>query len=81
MLAAFVGDLMGKIRRVEEWRIANDLDGKRKSQFLGFDAEEKAPFLDLFFNVFARIVFFSYTEFRRRNILKMGLVRCMEAFQ
>ena len=63
MLAAFVGYFVGEVRRVKKRRVADDLDGKRESQFFGFDAEEKAPFLDLFFNVFARIVFFSYAEF------------------
>src|SRR4029077_14533826 len=72
---------MGKVRRVEERLVANDLDCEGKSQLFGCDAEEKSIFIDQLLDMIDGLIVFTHAELFCGNMLEMGLMGCMKPFE
>src|SRR5512132_1498490 len=81
MLAALMGDFMGKVRRVEKRRIADDFYGEGHGQLFGFDAEIDAAILDQLLERFGRVLLLANAELALGNVLKVSFMGGMESFE
>src|SRR2546422_7806899 len=81
MLATFVGNFVRKIRRVEKRLVADGLDRKGHGQFFGLNAQIQTLFLDQLLDIMARIFALPDAVLARWNILVVGFMRRVQAFE
>src|SRR3954468_4128808 len=81
MLAALVGDLMRKIRRIEERLVTDDFDRERHRQFFGLAADEDAAGFDLLHYIPLWILSLTDAELTFGDMLEMSFVRRVQSLE